>query len=54
MYKPEENEHGEGEGLEVVVPMNVGVIVLSNTAKDLHPHHSINEEDECNEEADPW
>ena len=68
-YKePEEEEKCPGEGLEIIVSMDVGLVVFSNSPKDLmswlemkytntttclHSNNSINEENECNEKTDP-
>ena len=50
---PEQQQHGPAEGLEVVVPVHVRVVVQSNSAEDLHPHHAVDEEDEGDEDGDP-
>ena len=49
----EEQQHGPAEGLEVVVPVHVGVVVQGNPTKDLHSHHAVDEEYECDEDGDP-
>ena len=50
---PEEEQHGPAEGLEVVVPVHVGVVVQGNPTKDLHPDHAVDEEDKGDEDGDP-
>ena len=50
---PEQQQHGPAEGLEVVVPVHVGVVVQGNPPEDLHPHHAVDEEDEGDEDGDP-
>ena len=50
---PEQQQHGPAEGLEVVVPVHVRVVVQSDPAEDLHPHHAVDEEDEGDEDGDP-
>ena len=50
---PEQEEHGPAEGLEVVVPVHVGVVVQGNPTKDLHPDHAVDEEDKGDEDGDP-
>ena len=49
----EQQQHGPAETLEIVVPMDVGLIVQSNPAKDLHAHHPVDEEDEGDEDGYP-
>ena len=49
----EQNQHGPAKGLEIVIPVDVGVIVKSYTAEYLHPDHPIDEEDESDEKGDP-
>ena len=51
--RPEEDQQGPEECLEVVIPVYVRVFVLDNSTKHLHPHHSVDEEDESDEETDP-
>ena len=50
---PEQEQHGPAKGLEVVVPVHVGVVVQGNPTKDLHSHHAVDEEYECDEDGDP-
>ena len=50
---PEQEQHGPAKGLEVVVPVHVGVVVQSNPTEDLHAHHAVDEEDEGDEDGDP-
>ena len=50
---PEQHQQGLGEGLEVVVPVDVGALLRSNLAKDLHSNHTINEEDQGNQDGYP-
>ena len=33
--------------------MHVGVVVQGNPTKDLHSHHAVDEEYECDEDGDP-
>ena len=49
----EEEQHGPAETLEVVVAVNVGLVVQGDTTEDLHSHHSVDEEDQGDEDGDP-
>ena len=51
--RPEQDEQGPEERLEVVVPVDVRVVVLGDPAEHLHPHDAVDEEDEGDEQADP-
>ena len=51
--RPEQDEQGPEERLEVVVPVDVRVVVLGDPAEHLHPDNAVDEEDEGDEQADP-
>ena len=51
--RPEQDEQGPEERLEVVVPVDVRVVVLGDPAEHLHPDDAVDEEDEGDEQADP-
>ena len=51
--RPEQDEQGPEERLEVVVPVDVRVVVLGDPAEHLHPDNAVDEEDEGDEQANP-
>ena len=51
--RPEQDEQGPEERLEVVVPVDVRVVVLGDPAEHLHPDDAVDEEDERDQDGDP-
>jgi hypothetical protein len=53
-YLPEKYKNGGRKSVEVVVPVNFGVVVQCHFAKHLHSDDSVNEEEENNQQGDIW
>jgi len=51
--RPEQDQEGLGEGLEVVVPVDVGPLLRRNLAEHLHADDAVDEEDESYEDGYP-
>ena len=51
--RPEQDQHGHGEGLEVVVPVDIRVLINGDPPHHLHSHCAVDEEDQSDQEHDP-